>query len=350
MLALTAMQMVGMKAMAQEAYAVLIGQTVTFYYDTQKESRGGIEINNLNLLFLYSNYSPYRNAAIAVIDASFAEYRPTSTAYWFQGCSYLTTINGMENIKTDNVTDMQSMFSGCYSLTSLDVSSFNTSNVKDMGSMFYCCSSLTSLDVSGFNTSNVKNMRSMFCGCTILTSLDVSSFNTSNVKDMSYMFRNCHNLTSLDVSSFNTSNVTYMSYMFRNCINLTSLDVSGFNTSNVTDMSLMFFGCSMLKTIYVGEGWSTEKVTSGNDMFYDCRKLVGGNGTKYNLYYTNYTYARIDGGTDAPGYFTYKETSGINDIKADIRENAPVYNLRGQRLAAPRKGINIVGGKKVVVK
>ena len=30
--------------------------------------------------------------------------------------------------------------------------------------------------------------------------------------------------------------------------------------------------------------------------------------------------------------------------------NTPIYNLRGQRLEAPQKGINIIGGKKVVVK
>jgi uncharacterized protein YjdB len=29
---------------------------------------------------------------------------------------------------------------------------------------------------------------------------------------------------------------------------------------------------------------------------------------------------------------------------------APVYTLSGQRLAKPRKGLNIVGGKKVIVK
>ena len=28
----------------------------------------------------------------------------------------------------------------------------------------------------------------------------------------------------------------------------------------------------------------------------------------------------------------------------------PVFSLFGQRLAAPRKGVNIVGGRKVVVK
>jgi len=31
-------------------------------------------------------------------------------------------------------------------------------------------------------------------------------------------------------------------------------------------------------------------------------------------------------------------------------KSAPIYNLRGQRLAAPQKGINIINGKKVVVK
>ena len=31
-------------------------------------------------------------------------------------------------------------------------------------------------------------------------------------------------------------------------------------------------------------------------------------------------------------------------------DQAPIYDLGGRRLAVPRKGINIVGGKKVVVR
>lgn len=31
-------------------------------------------------------------------------------------------------------------------------------------------------------------------------------------------------------------------------------------------------------------------------------------------------------------------------------KDAPIYNLRGQRLKAPQKGINIIGGRKVIVK
>jgi len=36
--------------------------------------------------------------------------------------------------------------------------------------------------------------------------------------------------------------------------------------------------------------------------------------------------------------------------KHTLDASAPIYNLRGQRLTAPQKGINIIAGKKVVVK
>ena len=42
--------------------------------------------------------------------------------------------------------------------------------------------------------------------------------------------------------------------------------------------------------------------------------------------------------------------TGIRAITIDNDADAPIYNLRGQRLTAPQKGINIIGGKKVVVK
>lgn len=43
-------------------------------------------------------------------------------------------------------------------------------------------------------------------------------------------------------------------------------------------------------------------------------------------------------------------TSGIDDIQMQVDGDAPIYNLSGQRLSQPRKGINIIGGKKVLVK
>ena len=43
----------------------------------------------------------------------------------------------------------------------------------------------------------------------------------------------------------------------------------------------------------------------------------------------------------------YVGTTGINGVNAD-NENAPVYNLAGQRLSKVQKGVNIIGSKKVI--
>ncbi|MBQ3919807.1 MAG: BspA family leucine-rich repeat surface protein, partial [Oscillospiraceae bacterium] len=81
----------------------------------------------------------------------------------------LTEIEGLENLDTSSVTSMMAMFSGCRSLTSLDVNGFDTSSVTSMGAMFESCSSLTSLDLNGFDTSSVTDMGNMFSGCSSLT-------------------------------------------------------------------------------------------------------------------------------------------------------------------------------------
>ena len=44
------------------------------------------------------------------------------------------------------------------------------------------------------------------------------------------------------------------------------------------------------------------------------------------------------------------DPSGIQDITLDKDSNAPVYDLNGRRLTEPAKGINIIGGKKTIVK
>ena len=172
---------------------------------------------------------------------------PVSTEAWFQSMQGICSIKGIENLDTSKDTNMNSMFLGCHSLTSLDVSHFNTSNVTDMGSMFQGCFesnySPTSFDVSNFDTGKVTDMSGMFSGCKSLTSLNVSSFNTNNVTDMSFMFSGCNCLTSLDVSHFSTSNVTDMSYMFYYCSKLTSLDTSKFIINAGTDTSDMYTGC-----------------------------------------------------------------------------------------------------------
>ena len=334
-----------------EAYACYTPEntTLTFYYDNQRSNRPGT-VYDLTLPDTsiwpgwYFDYDTQAAVTRVVFDLTFSSVRPQTTYAWFSGMSNLTTITGMkEYLNTSEVTNMNDMFSGCSSLTSLDVSGFNTSNVEYMASMFYGCSNLKNLDLSSFNTSNVSFMSNMFSYCRKLQSVNLSSFNTSNVVEMSGMFIECNKLASVDLSSFNTSNVTNMHNMFLYCSNLTSLDISGFNTANVTDMQDMFAVCPALTTIYVGDGWSTAAVTSSNDMFYGCTSLVGGMGTTYDASHVDATYAHIDGGPSNPGYFTAK---GGTVLRGDVNGNgsvtiADVTALIDYLLSSNATGVNV---------
>ena len=44
------------------------------------------------------------------------------------------------------------------------------------------------------------------------------------------------------------------------------------------------------------------------------------------------------------------DPAGINNVEMDRNSNSIIYTLSGQRFHKPRKGINIIGGKKVVMK
>ena len=257
-----------------QAYAMFddATETLTFSYGTKPE--GAYALNQ-------ERPEPewrMQKISTVVFDASFAYARPTSCSHWFKDCIYLTRIEGIWNLNTENVTDMSRMFQGC-------------------------------------------------CG---LTSLDVSKFNTSKVTDMCSMFQGCYGLTSLDVSKFNTTEVTDMSDMFEDCCGLTSLDLTNFNTAKVSDMGYMFMDCSALTTIYASNKFVTDKVTDyGSKMFYGCKNLKG-----YSDRKTNHTYANC--GPD--GYFTpgcwyaeFDNSTGTLTFKCGLSKPAGAYGLNEGR-------------------
>ena len=249
-----------------------------------------VPITSMSYMFAYSQ-------ATTLDVSNFDTSNVTNMRSMFSN-SQATTLD-VSNFDTSNVTDMSNMFDGSKA-TTLDLSNFDTSNVTDMSSMFHS-SQVTTLDVSNFDTSKVTYMNGMFSNSQA-TTLDVSNFDTSNVTNMISMF-SYSKATTLDVSNFDTSKVTNMGSMFVNS-KATTLDLSNFNTSNVTNMAQMFNSSTNLKTIYVSNKFNTDKVTSSTNMFRGCTNLVGGAGTKYNSSYVDKTYARIDGGTSNPGYFT----------------------------------------------
>ena len=149
-----------------------------------------------------------------VFDASFANARPTSCYKWFDMCTSLTEIEGIENLNTEKVTNMGSMFSGCHVLNPLDVSNFDTQNVEDMSCMFSNCEGLNSLDLSKFDTQKVTNMNSMFWNSSALTTIYVSdNFVTTKVSSGSEMFKDCTSLKgAIDKYEDSKTDKTYANY------------------------------------------------------------------------------------------------------------------------------------------
>ena len=203
-------------------------------------------------------------------------------------------------------------FSGDYSqkfvnLTAIEgMGNLKTQDVTDMSEMFYGCSALTSIDLSRLDTRSVTNMEGMFDGCSSLESLDLSYFWTHNVTNMNFMFYECKALKSLDLSVFRTENVKEMNSMFFRCKNLTVLDVAGFDMNKVTIISGMFGGCEKLKTIYCNHFW-TNIGMDADDLFDGCISLVGEHGTVYDEDHTYLDYARPDSENGNKGYFTTKK-------------------------------------------
>ena len=244
--------------------------------------------------------------------------------------SQATEIKGLENFDTSNVTSMIYIFSNSQ-VKKLNLSSFDTSKVTNMHHMF-SNSQVEKLNLSSFDTSKVTNMQALFYESQA-TALDLSSFDTSKVKIMSNMFAYSQATTIKGLDKFDTSNVNTMSSMFSNS-QATALDLSSFDTSKVKIMSNMFNG-SQLKAIYVSDKFKTDSVTSSSNMFTGSINLVGGAGTVYDANNVDVTYARIDGGTSSPGYFTDvkdKPTTFAEDSWETIASSVKTGNIRGYKV------------------
>ena len=174
--------------------------------------------------------------------------------YMFANCQNLTSIDGIDNLQTTKVNNMSFMFAGCSKLASLDLSSFNTANTSYVESMFQDCENLQNIKFSpDFTIAKVDNINRMFSGCSSLTALDLSKFNTSQVKWMIGTFKDCSSLTKLDLSSFDTSNVIDMNGMFNNCSNLKELDLRSFVIDPNIDKGYMLDGLAKLNTLKLGK-------------------------------------------------------------------------------------------------
>lgn len=142
--------------------------------------------------------------------------------------------------------------------------------------------------------------------------IGMQNLDTSEAQLMVEMFFECEALEELDLSNFNTDKVFNMLSMFSRMSSIKELDLSSFNTSNVEQMRYLFKHDKNLKTIYVTDAFSTEKVgDADNEMFYGCVNLVGA--IPYDANVTDKRHANY-----TTGYFTkgctHKDASGQSTL------------------------------------
>ena len=285
-----------------------LGENLEFYKEAKNnidEKNIEIYINDIKISFSYK----YKSNEIGIIKIKFIlKNLLTSTFNMFSGCSSLTFID-LSSLDISKVTNISGMFAGCSSLKNLDFSSFYSINVKYMQKIFCECTSLKSINLSSFNSTNAKNMSAMFKGCSKLEILDLTNFNTSNVNDMSDLFNKCHKLKEIKgINNFDTSHVINMENMFNECKILETIDLSNFDTYNVKTMKNMFNQCNKLKEIKGIENWNTINVTDMSGLFKNCCELVYLNLSNFNtinIFYMKEMFSEC---------YKLKEIKGINNF------------------------------------
>ena len=278
-------------------------KNLTFKYGEKPTGGGGITVYDIPDASSYPSWNSQASYITTVVfDESFKAIRPTTCNRWFYDCTSLTTINGIENLNTEDVTDMEYMFRNCSSLTTLDLSGFNTANVEDMNSLFFGCSELTTIYASSnFTTTAVTSSDYMFTGCTSLVGAvayssdktnagyantttgyfknpgDCSAYAVFNSSNNSLTFKYDTNISQLAenevLCTIKSDNQNQGWYNYRTSINKVVFEPSFASARPVTCYH-WFYECSNLASIEGLEYLNTSKVKSMNSMFHNCTKIT----------------------------------------------------------------------------
>ena len=159
-------------------------------------------------------------------------------------------------------------------------------------------------------------------------------------------------------------------------------NIKAYKATTITDDNIVF---EEVKTavpagtglLLVAEGGATEKIKVATDATALTGNLLKGTLTETEVEAGSYLLGKLDGGAvkfyktaagikSAAGkaylpaavsgarsltiVFADGEATGISQTAAASAEAEAVYSLTGQKLATPRKGVNVLNGKKVIVK
>lgn len=360
-------------------------------YDIAVENAEGITIyysyinNGTELQVTYKSWSAHQSTLGS---------KYTYTYYGYEGVTDLVIPEEATYMgRTRKVTSIGSnAFKGCGNLKSVTI----PNSVTYIGNSFEGCTGLSSV-VIGDNVKNIDS--SAFKNCTALTSIAIPNSVTSIGKEA---FKDCSGLKKViisdiaawcgikfDISDPNPlfyanhlysdeqteiqdlvipNNVTSIgNYAFGYCYGLTSVIIPN-SVKNIGEYA--FSGCSALTSVTIGSGVTgigrnafdganipTVISLKENPFAIKGRSLYERTFSQ-NTFYNATLYVpmgTIDKYKATSGWkdFVFIEESnlaGISVVENTKNNNTTIFDLNGVRLPEAKKGINIVNGKKVVLK
>ena len=267
---------------------------------------------------------PY--AERVVFKPAFAAARPNGCRSWFQGYENLKEIEGLQYLNTSEVTTMQRMFSTCYSLKTLDVSTFDMTNVTDVSYMVFS-----------------TNLQTIYCD------------NTWDIATGDFMFYYNSSLAgAVHYSSFNTNDCTMANPHTGYFTGKWSVNIPDFEHGRVEcEKEKAYTNEIVTLSIAPDNGYVLETLTiatvdanpdNGAPILAPRRANVdvtpGENGT--------YTFKMPASAVSINASFAKVISTGVDDINADDRSGQR-YNLMGLPVGKNYKGIVIENGKKRVI-
>lgn len=289
-------------------------------------------------------------------------YSVTSIGNWaFDYCSGLTSVTIPNSVTSIGIA----AFVGCSNLTSIYVETENQ-NYSSQDGLLFNKQKTELIQCPGGKKDDYTIPNSVesigkyaFSGCTGLTSVTIP-ISVTDIK--SRAFQECFGITSITIPNSVTS---VGDGAFYNCFRLASLAIG----DNVTIIEKnAFYRCSALTSITIPNnvtsiGWNAFMAcTNLTDIHVEWQEPLG-IAANDNIFYdvpmnqarlyvpmgTQDKYATAEVWKDF-GSIIEEEVNGILAPSASLDSPSAICDLQGRLLQTMQKGINIVGGKKVMVK
>jgi len=225
-------------------------------YDVSNYEKVNVEVTGESNLKSFLDVTKTLNSTFlnqdTITDLSFIRYNDTENVSDFQsafeGCSSVTT---PFKLNMASAITLQNTFRGCTKVETIQLD--NTNNVLTIQSAFAQCNYL--INLSKLNTDKVNNFQTAFSGCAKLKLIDISKFTSASSNTGDYICTNCRSLKALVIRSFGASYVLGSS-AFTGCYHILGTVNATYNPDGLKD-GFIYVPSATIETLSKTTNWTT---------------------------------------------------------------------------------------------